>query len=45
MDRYLPVKEKLLKELDTLLAFEPWDAQGNQINHDKLMIACSYEKI
>lgn len=25
MNRYLPVKQKLLKEIDSLLAFEPWD--------------------
>ena len=45
MDRYLPVKEKLLKEIDSLMDFDTWDAAGNHINHDKLHEACSYENI
>lgn len=45
MDRYLPVKQKLVQEIDSLLAFETWDANGNEINHDKLREACSYDKI
>lgn len=34
MDDYKPVKDKLLAEVDTLMAFDAWDATGNQINHD-----------
>lgn len=45
MDRYQPVKEKLIAEIDELLGFEPWDAEGNYINEDKLLEACSYEKV
>lgn len=45
MDRYEPVKKKLLAEVDTLLAFTPWDAQGNFVNHDALLAACDYEKV
>ena len=45
MDDYKPVKDKLLAEVDTLLAFDAWDAEGNQINHDVLRDSCSYEKV
>merc|ERR1712060_387619 len=45
MNKYKHVKEKLIAEIDSLMAFEPWDSEGNLINHDKLLDACSYEKI
>jgi len=45
MDRYLPVKEKLLAEIDSLLAFEAWDAEGNAINRNSFLEAASYENI
>ena len=32
MDQYKPVKAKLLAEIDEMLPFEVWDAQGNLIN-------------
>ena len=34
MDKYRPVKDKLIKEIDTLMNFDCWDSDGNQINHD-----------
>ena len=45
MDQYAPIKDKLLGEIDELLAFDPWDQAGNQINHDQLLEACSYDRI
>jgi len=45
MDIYKPVKEKLLAEVDTLLAFDAWDSEGSQINYDALRDSCSYEKV
>ena len=45
MDKYRPVKDKLIKEVDTLMNFDCWDVDGNQINHDQLLEACSFENI
>jgi cytochrome P450 len=45
MNQYKPVKDKLMAEIDELLPFEVWDSQGNQINEEKLLDACHYEKI
>jgi hypothetical protein len=45
MDQYKPVKDKLMSEIDELLPFEIWDIQGNQINEEKLLDACHYDKI
>ena len=45
MDQYIHVKEKLLREVDEHLTFDPWDSNGNYINYDLLLEACSYEKI
>jgi len=45
MDQYKPVKDKLMSEIDELLPFEIWDSQGNQINEEKLLDACHYDKI
>ena len=45
MDKYTYVKDKLLAEVDEFMAFEPWDGEGNHINHDLLQDACSYENI
>lgn len=33
MDEYRPIKDKLQAEVDTHLAHEAWDAQGNQVNY------------
>ena len=45
MDIYAGVKAKLLQEVDSLLAFDAWDASGNHINHEVLRESCSYEKV
>ena len=34
-----------MTEVDEHLTFDPWDSNGNYINYDKLLEACSYEKI
>jgi len=45
MDQYKPVKDKLMAEIDELMPFELWNAQGNQINVEKLLEACHYDKV
>lgn len=45
MDQYKPVKEKLMAEIDEQLPFEVWDAEGAQINEEKLLEACHYDNI
>jgi len=45
MNEYQPVREKLQAEVDSHLAFDVWDTDGNTINYEKLRDACSYEKI
>ena len=45
MDKYADVRKKLVQEVDSNLPFSVWDAQGNEVNHDKLYASCNYENI
>ena len=45
MDQYADVRQKLVREVDTNLPFSVWDAEGKEINHNKLYGACNYENI
>ena len=45
MDANTAVLEKLVQEVDSLLAFDVWDASGSHVNHEALREACSYENI
>lgn len=45
MDANKAVLEKLVQEIDSLLAFDVWDANGRHVNQDAFREACSYENI